>query len=306
MKQSFFHLKSAIENIKLNQTMAAFSLISLSLTLMLFGVFLLFYYNVQGFVQSMRESVQFSIYLKEGSDKKTVSHIEEALKNDKRILSFVYISKEEALHTFNSSFQDQGLVERLGENPFPASFEVKVKPSYQDPTILGEIVARFKGLSGIEEVQYGSEWLKNLLIFLKLLTVTGVGIGVFLAITVMTNIANTIRLHFYNRREEIEIMKLIGATHRFIKVPFVMEGVLMGGISGIFSIVFLFLVFYYAKDTLLTILGGMGSIGTFQFLPTNILVGLICAGSFLGGIGSFISLSHLLRLRNPGHEKKKA
>ncbi len=305
MKQSFYHLKSAIENIKLNQTMVVFSLISLSLTLMLFGVFLLFYYNVTGFVQSMRESVQFSIYLKEGVDAPLVERIDQALKKDTRISSFVYISKDEALKTFSRSFEDQGLVERLGGNPFPASFEVKVKTSHQDSKVLGEIIAQFEGFSGVEEIQYGSEWLKNLLTFLKLLRVVGVGIGVFLAVTVMTNIANTIRLHFYNRREEIEIMKLIGATHRFIKVPFVMEGVLMGGISGIFSASLLFVVYFYSKDGLLSILGGIGSIQAFQFLPVNILVGLVCVGSLLGGIGSFISLNHLLRLRNPGHETKK-
>ncbi len=305
MRQFFYHLKSAIENIKLNQTMVILSLLSLSLTLMLFGVFLLFYYNVQDFVHTMRERVQFSIYLSEGTEEKAVGRIEETLKNDERILSFRYISKEEAMETFNRSFQDDGLIERLGGNPFPASFEVKVKADHQDPKLLMGVVNRFKTFSGVEEVQYGSEWLKNVVLFLKLLKVIGIGVGGFLAVTVIINIANTIRLHFYNRLEEIEIMKLIGATHRFIKIPFVMEGLLLGAISGLFSTIFLYLIFDYCRVQLLSLLGAIGTIQSLQFLPMNILIALIFVGSALGGLGSFISLNHLLTLRNPAHEKKK-
>ena len=310
MKSFFYHLKSAFENIKLNQTMAFFSLISLSLTLMLFGIFLLFYYNVQDFVQTMRESVQFSIYLKEEGSRKTIQtkmlrKVEQGLKNDSRIASFIYISKEEALEKFNTTFQDRALLERLGENPFPASFEVKVKTLHQEPEKMKGIIKHFEAMPAVEEVRYGSEWLNNLMTFLKFLKAIGIGIGAFLALTVTSNIANTIRLHFYNRREEIEIMKLIGATHGFIKIPFVLEGVFMGGISGLLSILFLFVSFEYSKDYLLSIVGAMGRNQGLQFLSMNVLIGLTLFGSLLGGTGSFISLSHLLTLRNPELAKKK-
>jgi len=310
MKSFFYHLKSALENIKLNQTMALFSLVSLSLTLMLFGIFLLFYYNVQNFVQTMRESVQFSIYLKDAPSGKTtqiklVKEVEQRLKNDVRIASFIYISKEEALETFNTAFQDGALLERLGENPFPASFEVKVKAEYQEPEKMKDIIAHFESIPVIEEVRYGSEWLNSLLTFLKFLKAIGVGIGAFLALTVTSNIANTIRLHFYNRREEIEIMKLIGATHGFIKIPFVLEGLFMGAISGLLSVLFLFASFEYAKDHLHSIMGAMGKNQGLQFLPIDVSIGLTLFGALLGAAGSFISLSHLLTLRNPELAKKK-
>jgi len=304
MRQFFYHFKTAIENIQLNQTMGFFSLISLGLTLMLFGVFMLFYGNVQGFVQTMRESVQFSIYLKDSADQNAIHKIKEGLNDDKRILSSTYISKEEALKIFNESFHDQGLIERLGENPLPASFEVIVKSDYQQAKALEAIIDTFKVFSGVEEVQYGSEWLENLNAFLNLLRLIGVGIGGFLAVTVTTNIANTVRLHFYNRREEIEIMKLIGATHGFIKVPFFIEGLLMGVMSGVIAVVLLFFLFDYTKGYLEVFLGTIGSFGGLQFLPLNLSFGLMFAGSALGGIGSYISLNHLLRLRNPDYEPK--
>ncbi|MFQ5588075.1 MAG: cell division protein FtsX [Nitrospiria bacterium] len=299
MRQFFYHLKSAIENIKLNQTMGFFSLVSLSLTLMLFGLFLIFYNNVQAFVQTMRESVQFSVYLQDAADQPAIDRIRKTLDDDTRILSSSYISKEAALEIFNQSFQDTTLIERLGENPLPASFEVVVKGEFQDAASLSEIIRDFKDLPGVDEVQYGSEWLENLNTFLRLLQVIGVGIGGFLTLAVMTSIANTVRLHFYNRHEEIEIMKLIGATHGFIKVPFFVEGVLMGAISSSFSVLFLFMVFEYAKGHLDVFLGAMGPLPDLQFLPPGILLALIVSGSTLGGLGSFISLNHLLKLRNP-------
>ncbi|MFQ5543767.1 MAG: cell division protein FtsX [Nitrospiria bacterium] len=273
--------------------------------MMLFGLFLLFYYNVQGVVQVMRESVQFSIYLEEKSDGKIVQSIQDLLKADSRIFSFKYISKKDALDLFNSSFQDQALVDSLGSNPFPASFEVNVKPNQQNTDALLQIVNQYKKLSGVEEVQYGSEWLQNLNAFLTLLKMVGFGIGSFIGVAVMTNIANTIRLHFYNRREEIDIMKLIGATHHFIKIPFFLEGILMGTISGGFSNVFLFVVFNYSKGYLQPVMGTLGGQQSLAFLPMNILLGVVIIGSILGGLGSFISLNHLLRLRNPGNENER-
>jgi len=305
MKQLFYHIKTAIENIKLNQTMAFFSLVSLSLTLMLFGLFLLFYYNVQGFAQDMRERVQFSIYLEEEITQEALGALRGALDADERIASALYISKEEALRMFKQSFEDTALIERLGENPLPASFEVKVQRSHQEPERLAALVKHFQGRPGVEEVQYGSEWLQNLTDFLGLLRLIGVGVGGFIAVAVMTNIANTIRLHFYNRHEEIEIMKLIGATHAFIKIPFLIEGLLMGGISGGLSLVFLFLLFDRASGEINAFLGSMGRIEGLQFLPLDILFAILFTGGALGGIGSFISLNHLLRLRNPVYAKKK-
>lgn len=273
---------------------------------MIFGVFLLFYGNVQSFVQSMRESVQFSIYLKDSADQEAVRKIREQLNNDQRILSSTYISKDDALKIFNTSFHDEGLIERLGENPLPASFEVIVKADYQETQSLEAIIQTFAVFSGVEEVQYGSEWLENLNTFLNLLRLVGVGVGGFLAVTVTTNIANTIRLHFYNRREEIEIMKLIGATHGFIKIPFFIEGLLMGAMSSVIAVILLYILFGAAKGYLEGFLGSMGSIEGLQFLPMDFVFGLMLAGSALGGIGSYISLSHLLRLRNPDYVPKSS
>lgn len=305
MKRLMYFFETAVENIKLNRTMALLSLISLSLTLMLFGLFLLFYYNFQGVIGTMRENIQFSIYINDDIDDVNIGRIKEALSHDERIASFDYISKGRALELFKTYFQDQSLLKSLGGNPLPASFEVHVQVDYQDPKKLQSMIEHFKALSGVHEIHYGSELFQNLNAFLRFLRIVGVGIGGFLAVAVMTIVANTIRLHFYNRKEEIEIMKLIGATHRFIKIPFFMEGSLMGFVGGALATLILFSLYSFSKVHLQSLGGTIGRFQGVQFLPVSMLVGMIVSGGMFGGIGSLVSLNQLLRRQAQNDHRKK-
>ncbi|MFQ5579513.1 MAG: cell division protein FtsX [Nitrospiria bacterium] len=305
MKRLLYFLDAAFENIKLNRTMALLSLISLSLTLMLFGLFLLFYYNFQGLIGTMRENIQFSIYIDDNIDDDQIGRIKEVLSGDQRIDSFDYITKGKALEIFEAYFQDQSLLKSLGGNPLPASFEVHVKVDFQNPSELRKMIKDFGGLSGVDEIHHGSELFQNLNAFLGFMRIVGVGIGAFLAVAVMTIVANTIRLHFYNRKEEIEIMKLIGATHRFIKIPFFMEGSLMGSVGGVLASLILFSLYSFSRVHLQALIGMIGHFQGIRFLPLSMLVGLIIAGGTFGGIGSLVSLNQLLRLQAKSAPQKK-
>ncbi|HLG21273.1 MAG TPA: permease-like cell division protein FtsX [Candidatus Manganitrophaceae bacterium] len=305
MGQFIYFFKTALENIQINRVMTLLSLVSLSLTLTLFGLFLLFYYNVQIVLETMREDVQFSVYLSDAAEKEAIEQIRNKLSEQEGVLSFHYISKEEALELFQKEFHDEALIKSLGANPLPASFEVKVKASHQDPQKLAMIVDRFRALPGVEEAQYGSEWLQNLTAFLKILKMVGLGMGALLATAVVTIIANTARLHFYNRKDEIEIMKLIGATPGFIKIPFFLEGSLMGILSGAFSVLTLFVIFNFYHGRLQSVGGMIGGVLNLHFLPAQSLSLIVLGGGVLGWIGSFISLATLLRLRLPNDGKRR-
>lgn len=305
MRKILYFLRTAVENLQINRMMAFFSFLSLSLTLTLFGVFLLFYYNVQDLLRSMQEDVQFSIYLSDGTAEADVRSIKERLSSDDRISSVTYISKEEALTIFKKEFHDESLLNSLGGNPLPASFEVKVKAAYQDPQQLSVMIDRFKRLPGVEEIAYGSEWLQNLDAFLILLKKVGIGVGGLLSVAIVTIIANTVRLHFYSRRDEIEVMNLIGATHSFIKIPFFIEGSLIGLISGWISVLMLFGLFRFSQPHLQSIGGMIGGFLNPLFLPAPFLFGIAAGGGVLGGIAGFLSLSVLLKARFPTDGKKQ-
>lgn len=133
----------------------------------------------------------------------------------------------------------------------------------------------------------------------------GIGVGGLLAVAIVTIIANTVRLHFYSRKDEIAIMKLIGATHSFIKIPFFIEGSLIGLISGWISVLMLFAVFHFAQPHLQSIGGMIGGFLNPLFLPAPYLFGITAGGSLLGGVAGFLSLSVLLKARFPADAKKQ-
>ncbi len=299
----FYFLKCALQNIRLNRSLAFFSVITLTLTLMLFGLFLLFYFNVKGLLSSIQRDVEFSVYLNDTVQEEEVHLIQNALIADPRVASFRYLSKEDALELFKKEFQSETLVKHLGANPLPSSFEVNVKPAYQNPKEIGRLSEEMSKFVGVEEVQYGAEWLQNFSDFLTLLKFAGLAIGGLLTIAVITIIAHAVRLHFYDRHEEVEIMKLIGATPRFIKNPFLLEGMLLGSISGGLSCAAIFSLFNFFDTHLAEVGGVVGKLVTLQFLPPEVMMGMVLTGAFLGGVGGEVSLTYFMRFRAKARSK---
>jgi len=301
----FYFLKCALQNIRLNRSLAFFSVITLTLTLMLFGLFLLFYLNVKGLLASIQGDVEFSVYLNETAREEDIHAIQSRLTSDPRVSSFRYLTQDDALALFKKEFQGETLLKHLGTNPLPASFEVNVKPLYQNPKEIGLLTQEMSKLSGVEEIQYGAEWLQNFSDFLTLLKLSGLGIGGLLTVAVVTIIAHAVRLHFYDRHEEVEIMKLIGATPRFIKNPFLLEGMLLGAISGGLSCGVIFSLFQSFNAHLVEVGGMVGNLVTLHFLPPEIIMGMVLTGAFLGGIGGEISLTYFMRFRAKARSKNK-
>src|SRR2546422_6254821 len=139
--------------------------------------------------------------------------------------------------SFRAQFpSEERLLSGLGDSPFPASLVIKVSPAYRSSEQVRALVQKLNALSETEEVLYSQDWIENLAVALRYLEVLGLGIGTVLAASMVTILANTIRLTLHARRDEIEIMKLIGATTAFIKTPFVLEGALLGGVGALCSL----------------------------------------------------------------------
>jgi len=292
MRHPTYFLRKMAENLGSHRLQFLFLLLSISCPLILFGIFLLFYDNVDHLAHRLREAVQFTIYLQDnvvegGGD--SLRRIKKSLDTDGRIASSSYISKQEALQRFKKTERDEALLTGLGENPFPASFEVRVRAPYQAPLEFKKVASHYEKMSGVEEVRYTAEWLQGLDGFLRLSARMGGGIGCLLAVAVVMIVANAIRAHFHDRAEEVEIMRLIGATHAFIILPFLLEGCLAGLLGGGLSILFLFATVQVSNAVLASIpLAGYPI--AFHFFSPHLLFGFILAGGGLGGLGSFLSL----------------
>jgi len=259
------------------------------------GVFLLVYLNVQEALGSLREEIKVIVYLRDMVSPQAVSRVRSEIGQDSAVAGIEYVSREQALATFRAQFpSEERLLSGLGDNPFPASLVIKVSPAYRSSEQVRALVQKLNALSETEEVLYSQDWIENLAVALRYLEVLGLGIGTVLAASMVTILANTIRLTLHARRDEIEIMKLIGATTAFIKTPFVLEGALLGGVGALCSL-FLLRTLFGLAEAKLALRGTFWGIGRgLVFLPDRVTVAFLLLGIMLGCLGSVVSL---LRLR---------
>ena len=288
-------LREAVDNIRSNRTTTFVALATTTFTMLAMGVFLLVYLNVQEALGSLREEIKVIVYLRDAVSPQAVSRVRAEIGQDSAVAGIEYVSREQALATFRAQFpSEERLLSGLGDNPFPASLVIKVSPAYRSSEQVRALVQKLNALSETEEVLYSQDWIENLAVALRYLEVLGLGIGTVLAASMVTILANTIRLTLHARRDEIEIMKLIGATTAFIKTPFVLEGALLGGVGALCSL-FLLRTLFGLAEAKLALRGTFWGIGRgLVFLPDRVTVAFLLLGIMLGCLGSVVSL---LRLR---------
>ena len=292
-------LREAVDNIKSNRTTTFVALVTTTFTMLAMGVFLLLYLNVQEALGSLREEIKVIVYLRDAVPPQAVSRLRAEIGQDPAVAGINYVSREQALDTFRAQFpSEERLLSGLGDNPFPASLVIKVSPAYRSSEQVRELVQKLNALSETEEVLYSQDWIENLAVALRYLKALGLGIGTVLAASMVTILANTIRLTLHARRDEIEIMKLIGATTAFIKTPFVLEGALLGGAGALCSL-FLLRTLFGLAEAKLALKGTFWGIGRgLVFLPDRVTVAFLLLGVMLGCLGSVVSLLRLRGARN--------
>ena len=292
-------LREAVDNIKSNRTTTFVALATTTFTMLGMGVFLLLYLNVQEALGSLREEIKVIVYLRDTVSPQAVSRVRAEIDQDPAVAGIEYVSREQALATFRAQFpSEERLLSGLGDNPFPASLVVKVSPAYRSSEQVRELVQKLSALSETEEVLYSQDWIENLAVALRYLKALGLGVGMVLAASMVTILANTIRLTLHARRDEIEIMHLIGATTAFIKTPFVLEGALLGGAGALCSL-FLLRTLFGLTEAQLALRGTFWGIGRgLVFLPDRVTVAFLLLGIMLGCLGSVVSLLQQRRARS--------
>lgn len=299
LTQFRYLLSEAVDNVKANRTTTFIALATATFTMLGMGVFLLLYLNVQDALGSLREEIKVIVYLRDSVSAREIAQLREELGKDPAVAGIEFVSREQALATFRAQFpSEERLLNGLGDNPFPASLVIKVGPAYRSTEQVGALVQKLQARSEADEVLYSQDWIENLAAALRYLRVLGVGIGVVLAASMVTILANTIKLTLYARREEIEILKLIGATTGFIKTPFVLEGALLGGAGALCSL-FLLRTLFGLAESKLALKGTFWGLGRgLAFLPDRVTVSFLLLGIMLGCLGSMVSLIQLRGARS--------
>lgn len=289
-----YFLRKALENIWINPFLSLVTLSTIAISMLILGLFSLIYLNVQQSLHQMGGELQITAYLQETISSEQAEMLRSKVADWPEVEGITYISKKQALARFRSQLREYaGILEGLKENPLPASLELTLMPQYGRSGNIKELSTRLGRLPGVAEVQYGRKWMAKLRVFVEVMKLVGITVGGLLLIATIFVISNTIKLTFYSRREELEIMRLVGATDFFIKAPFLIEGLLhgLGGAllaAGGLSLLILFLFSHLDLPLRLAVMAGS--------LPTGQLVaGFLGLGLLLGVLGSMVSLRRFLR-----------
>lgn len=263
----------------------------IAIALLIVGSFLLVAENLGRAVAQAEGRSRVDIYLRVDATPQQIAAVDTWLASHRDFAGRRFVSKEAALARFRQSFSNLSeVVGQLGENPFPASFECEVPPALAQSPAFASQAAELRGLVGVEQVQFDWEWIEKLKKLINLVNLAGLVAGGLLAVAAAFTIANVIRLTMMLYREEIDIMRLVGATERMIRGPFLIEGILQGLIGAVVSIAVLLAAFLAGRHFLAprdSLLWGFLFKG---FLPWQKLLALLAGGILAGYLGSWLSV----------------
>lgn len=236
------------------------------------------------------------LFLDKNLPEKDIEALEEKIKNSTLVIKTQFISSNQALEKFQEKFPDlQGIIENLKINPFPPSFEITLKQESLSSDKTSSFINNMKNIPGVEDIQFNKDWIERMKSLSKLVKTVGFFLGGILVFASFFIISNIIKLNVFARQNEIEILRLSGATNSFIRIPFLLEGIILGIIGGILSFILLLLLIEIFPLYLGSSLGVISDIIKFRYLSFSQVIALLAAGAVIGFLGSLSSLSRFLK-----------
>lgn len=274
-------LRAALSSIARNKLMAFISLGVIVVSMFVLGIFLTITVNFQSIVTALKEKVEIRVFLNDEIDKTGVGDIEGAIMAVEGVENVFYTSKDDALDRFREEYKDKAdLLDLVEGNPLPASFSVKLLPEYRTEVKASTIASRIEKMEGVEEAEYGKEWVARLDEVVRILVMVDASVGVIIALSCLFLVFNTIRLTVFARKEEIEIMSLVGATSSFIRRPFLLVGLFYGFLGGVLASAMLYAIYQAV----------IVKVPAIKFLEPAQLGGLVLFATLLGYFGSVFSV----------------
>lgn len=287
-----YFFDEALQSLWRSRFIGALSVGTIAVSLFVVGAFLAAAASLGEVVERWTQKVQVTFYLEDSLEDRIRKSLEDRLRGDPAVESVELVSRAQALERFRSLFRDLStLPDDLGQNPFPASFEVTLRSGHHSKEEVTRLVHAYESAPGVEEAQYDLLWIERLSTAVRLVRGAGALLGGILVLAGVFTISNVIRLTIYARQDELDIMRLVGASRAYVKGPFVVEGMLQGGIGGLLAVGLLALaVRVLSRDAALAseLLGR-----TAITVSPALAVALVVGGMAVGVAGSFMSLGRL-------------
>ena len=269
---------------------ASLAVLTIAAGLFVLGFFLVLNANLQRLVGRWTESAELSVYLDDAVTPNQLKMVDELVAQSGLAASHEYVSKEQAASRFRQDFPDLAAsAERLDGNPFPASFDVRLKPEVREAgNAVDALAMTLGGVNGVADVRYDRRWLDRLNTIVRFVRGIGFLVVVLLAIASALTVASVVRLAASARRDEIEIMQLVGAPFAYVRGPFIVEGILQGGAGAILAMLLLWAMFTVMRLSYGQLAADAVGLTTISFLPLELWMAVVGGGMVLGCLGGFI------------------
>jgi len=275
---------SGFNRAKLSMFAAIFTI---CVSLLLLSFFAILFLNANSVVTSLREKVEMEAFLNEQLSSDKITEVKGMVEMLEGIREVHYVSKEEAAKIFHEEFGED-IYKVLNFNPLPASLKIFLKDGYKTAKQAAVISNQVKSIKGVDDVIYRKQLLEMLDQRAMLFLWITLGVGIFITISSIILVANTIRLAIYSKRKIIQTMKLIGATRGFIRTPFLLEGFLQGLVGGAITAGTIFALVTYVEPWLTVSLSEFVHVRPYYY---GIIIGIGCG---LGLLGSMISVRRFI------------
>jgi len=263
--------------------LSALGVVTISFSLFAFGLFGLVAINIRKALDEVSERVEIRAFLSDSADIEGVAAAMKDVGEFPEVNRVDYVSKEQALERARKEMGEFADVFEAGV--LPASIEVHLRPDQRSPAVVKSVADRIKTYHFVDDVRYGEEWVEKLYRMRNIATVAGIALGVAFAAVAVIIIGATIRMTVLARAREISIMRLVGATDMFIRLPFLLDGLVKGVLGGLLALLFVWIANRAVNQYF---------IQTIFFDREMIFLGVV-GGALMGVLGSLVSVGRHLR-----------
>ena len=277
-------LRELIHAFKRTPLLSVLSVTTIAFSLFALGLFGLVALNLRDALSTVEERVEVRVFLAEGTTEATARAAGAELEREAAVASVGYVSPEAALARARRELGEFNDV--WGAAVLPASLDVRLKPGRRDPVTVQRVAARARQFPFVEDVRYGAEWVQKLYRLRTAATATGLALGTAFAAAAIIIVGSTIRMAVLSRSFEIQIMRLVGATDGFVRLPFLLDGAAKGILGGLLALLLTRVAFAVVDRWFVHV----------RFFDAGTAALGVLGGALLGLLGSAASVGRHLRL----------
>jgi cell division transport system permease protein len=292
-----FFLNVTGNNLWQFRTRNIFSVTIICLSFLTVGIFMSLANNLRATAKELSRNMTVAFYLDKGLSAAAVEAARQEIGQPSFVESVRVVTPDEALERFRASFPELAdIVAGLETNPFPTSIELRVNAKASASQEVVEFVDAMKARPGITDVLFNQDWVEKMQGFSRLAGAVGAFLGGILILTSFFIISNVVKLNVFARKNEIEILRFVGGTNLFIRIPFWLEGITLGLLGSLLSLLLLFVVINLFPIYLGASLGALQELLRFRYPDLSQSLALLAGGAATGFVGSATSVSKFLKV----------